>query len=279
MQLKAKNLALDPNFNIMTLNFIKEVLFSAGEILKKYFGSSGTLHTKQDQSNVVTESDFRSEEYIRSAISKTYPEHSILGEEHGFENKNSRYTWIIDPLDGTSNFAAKIPWFGILIALLKNNHPVISGAYLPMSDEMYLATKNGGATKNGQKIHASEESDLSKLLCCYSLDFQKDIQKTENEVQIIKRLVRNCQNLRSTNSLIDFCFVADGRLGATINQSMKIWDIAAPQLILEEAGAKVSDIHGNDIVYTPSDQSITQNYTAVAANPIIHEKVMDSIHI
>lgn len=279
MQLKAKNLALDPNFNIMTLNFIKEVLFGAGEILKDGFGSSGTLHTKQDQSNVVTESDFRSEEYIRSAISKTYPEHSILGEEHGFENKNSRYTWIIDPLDGTSNFAAKIPWFGILIALLKNNHPIISGAYLPMSDEMYLATKNGGATKNGQKIHASEESDLSKLLCCYSLDFQKDIQKTENEVQIIKRLVRNCQNLRSTNSLIDFCFVADGRLGATINQSMKIWDIAAPQLILEEAGAKVSDIHGNDIVYTPSDQSITQNYTAVAANPIIHEKVMDSIHI
>ena len=258
----------------MEISFIKEVLLGAGSILKDGFCSSITVHSKHDQSNVVTESDFRSEEFIRSAIFKSFPSHSILGEEHGFENKNSEYTWIIDPLDGTSNFAAKIPWFGILIALLKNNHPIISGAYLPMSAEMYLATKGGGAMKNGQKIHASAEEDLSKLLCCYSLDYQKDIQKTEAEVQIIKRLVSGSRNLRSTNCLIDFCFVADGRFGATINQSMKIWDIAAPQLIIEEAGGKVTDIDGNQMIYSPSEESLDQNFTAIAANKVVHDRVI-----
>ena len=146
-----------------------------------------------------------------------------------------------------------------------------------MSDDLYLATRGQGAYKNDQKIHTSKENDLSKLLCCYSLDYQEDINKTECEVQIIKNLVRNCRNLRTTNSLIDFCFVAEGKLGATINQSMKIWDIAAPQLIIEEAGGKVTDIVGTPIIYDPSEASLDQNYTAIAANPEIHSTVLELI--
>lgn len=262
----------------MTIDFIKDLLLNAGEILKVGFGSASTIGTKQDQSNVVTESDFKSEEFIRKAIAESYPSHNILGEEQGYEDKKSDYSWVIDPLDGTSNFAAHITWFGILIALLKQNTPILSGAYLPMSNELYYANIGGGAFKNGQKINVSSEKDLRNLLCCYSLDYSSDSQKTEAEVQIIKRLVQQSRNLRSTNCLIDFCFVADGKLGATINQSMKIWDIAAPQLILEEAGAKVSDIHGNQIVYMPSDQSLTENYTAIAANPEVHEKILKIVN-
>ncbi len=93
----------------MTINFLKETLLGAGEILMQGFGSTDTIQTKQDQSNVVTESDFKSEEFIRKTISNKYPTHNILGEEHGFENKQSDYTWIVDPLDGTSNFASQIP--------------------------------------------------------------------------------------------------------------------------------------------------------------------------
>jgi len=262
----------------MTIDFVKDLLLNAGEILKVGFGSSITISTKQDQSNVVTESDFKSEEFIRKAITESYPSHNILGEEHGYEDKMSEYTWVIDPLDGTSNFAAHIPWFGILIALLKQNIPMLSGAYLPMSDELYYAAKGNGSYKNDQKIHVNSETNLRNLLCCYSLDYSTNAKKTEGEVQIIKRLVQQCRNLRSTNCLIDFCFVADGKLGGTINQSMKIWDISSPQLILEEAGAKVTDIQGNRIVYSPSEKSLTENYTAVAANPTIHDKIMDLVH-
>jgi myo-inositol-1(or 4)-monophosphatase len=263
----------------MTVEFLKELLYSSGEILRDGFGQIKGIDSKQDQSNIVTEFDFQSESHIRDVISSTYPTHNILGEEHGFENKKSEYTWIIDPLDGTSNFAANIPWFGILIALLRNNKPVLSGAYLPMSDELYFATKGNGAFKNDRRIQVSKETKLSNLLCCYSLDFNIDIRKTSREVEIIKNLVQNCRNLRSTNSLLDFCFVAEGKFGATINQSMKIWDIAAPELILSEAGAKVTDANGRAIVYTPSDQSVSQNYTAAAANPVIHSEIMQLMHV
>ena len=258
----------------MTIQFLKSLLHSSGNILKDGFGLINAIDTKQDQSNIVTEFDFKSESDIRKTIAEHYPSHNILGEEHGFEDKYSEYTWIIDPLDGTSNYAANIPWFGVLVALLKNNTPILAGAYLPLSDELYHAIQGHGAFKNDKQIHVSEESDLSNLLCCYSLDYSTDIHKAEREVQIIKKLVQKCRNLRSTNSLIDFCFVAEGKFGATINQSMKIWDIASPELILKEAGAKVTDVQGNQIVYTPSAQSASQNYTAVAANPEIHAAVM-----
>ena len=263
----------------MTIDFLKNVLWGAGNILLDRFGTIGEINTKQDQSNVVTISDFESEEFIRSKIIEKYPEHNILGEEKGFEDSGSDYSWIIDPLDGTSNYAAGLPWFGVLIALLKNQTPVLAGAFLPSTDELYFATKGGGAYKNDQSIQVSNEIDLKNLLCCYSLDFSVDIEKTEQESRIIKDLAQNCRNIRSTNCLLDFCFTAEGKIGCAINQTMKIWDIAAPQLIIEEAGGKITDIDGGPIKYIPSVSSLTHNYTAVAANGKIHEQVMHLIHL
>ena len=258
----------------MDISFLKKLLINSGNILKDGFGRVTHYSNKHDQSNIVTEYDLKSEDAIRSMISTKYPDHNVLGEENGFEDKGSEFTWIIDPLDGTSNFAAQIPWFGILIALIKDNKPILGGGFLPLSAELYLAEKNRGAFKNNCPIHVTTEVELKNLLCCYSLDYSKDISKTEREVLIIKNLVQNFRNLRSTNSLVDFCMVADGRLGSAINQTMKIWDIAAPQLILEEAGAKVTDIDGNSLVYSPSSGSLEQNFTAVAANPVVHEKLL-----
>ena len=146
-----------------------------------------------------------------------------------------------------------------------------------MSNELYYATTDGGAFKNDLPIHAANEVDLKNILCCYSLDFSKDQSKTEGEVQLIKKLVQSCRNMRSTNSLLDFCFTAEGKFGAAINQTMKIWDIAALHLIMEKAGVRVTDIHGNQIEYDLSDQSINQNFTAIAANPSLHEKICSLI--
>lgn len=257
----------------MTLEFLKKLLITSGEILKEGFGSIAIYDTKQDQSNIVTEFDFRSEEIITKLIQQSFPDHNILGEENGFINNQSEYSWIIDPLDGTSNYTANIPWFGVLIALLKNGQAILSGAYLPMSNELYYATKGGGAFKNDQQIHVTKEVDLRNILCCYSLDFSEDPSKTEHEVQIIKGLVQQCRNMRSTNSLVDFCFTAEGKLGAAINQTMKIWDIAPTQLIMEEAGGIVTDIHGHPIVYELTSTSKDQNFTAIAANPALHKKI------
>lgn len=262
----------------MTKEFLKKLLITSGKILKQGFGSTSNYETKQDQSNIVTEFDFKSEKAITRLIQQSYPDHNILGEEEGFTNKDSRYTWIIDPLDGTSNYAAGIPWFGVLIALLKDSQVILSGAYLPISNELYYASLGGGAFKNDIQIHTSSERDLKNILCCYSLDFSEDPTKTEREVQIIKNLVLQCRNMRSTNSLVDFCYTAEGKLGAAINQTMKIWDIAATQLILEEAGTKVTDVHGNQIVYDLSNHSMDQNFSAISANPHLHERILDIIN-
>jgi myo-inositol-1(or 4)-monophosphatase len=261
----------------MHLDFIKKLLLESGEILRSGFGHVTQIDNKQDQSNIVTESDFKSEELIRKLISETHPDHNILGEEHGFEDKKSAYTWIVDPLDGTSNYAAQIPWFGVLVALVKNGQPIISGAYLPISNDLYLAQKGKGALKNNKRIAVASETNLKNILCCYSLDYSIDSTKTDREVQIIKNLVQNCRNLRSTNSCVDFCLVADGRIGAALNQTMKIWDIAAPQLIIEEAGGKVTDIEGKQIVYYPSEASLDQNFTAMAANLEVHGMTLQLI--
>ncbi len=258
----------------MTLEFLKSTLLTAGDILREGFGKNTGYSTKQDHSNIVTEYDFRTEAAIRKMISDKYPSHNLLGEERGFENKNSRYTWIIDPLDGTSNFAAGIPWFGILIALIDGSEAILGGSYLPITNEMYLAEKGKGATKNGVKIQCSSETDLRNLLFCYSLDYSPDINFTESEVQIIKKLVNSCRNLRVTNSCVDFCYVAEGKIGLAVNQNMKIWDIAAPLIILEEAGIRVTDMQGKKIDLSPSDKILNTNYPSIAANPVVHEKVL-----
>lgn len=276
--MNVKYLVLTFEIKSMTTGFLEKILIGAGEILRAGFGVATRIKTKQDQSNIVTDSDFKSEEYLRSMIRSAYPTHNVLGEEHGFENHSSDYTWIIDPLDGTSNFAAQIPWFGILVALVKDGKPILSGAYLPISNEMYLAEAGVGTLKNGKIMTVTSENNLKNLLCCYSLDFSKNTDKTEKEVRIIKNLVNSSRNIRSTNSIVDFCLVADGRIGAAINQTMKIWDVAAPQLIIEEAGGKVTDIDGHKIVYEPSEASTDKNFTAVAASKVIHSTVMKLIY-
>jgi len=258
----------------MTQEFLKSTLLATGDVLREGFGKNSGYTTKHDHSNIVTEYDFRAEEAIRKLIADKYPDHNLLGEEGGFENKDSRYTWIIDPLDGTSNFATGIPWFGILIALVDGDEAILGGAYLPISDELYMAEKGKGAYKNGIKIKCTSETDLRNLLFCYSLDYSPDINFTEKEVQIIKKLVNSCRNMRVTNSCVDFCLVAEGKLGLAINQSMKIWDIAAPLIIMEEAGVCVTNMQGEKIDLSPSEKILNANYPSIAANPVVHGKVM-----
>ena len=117
--------------------------------------------------------------------------------------------------------------FGILICVLKKNEPVIAGIYLPIYDLLYFAEKRKGATRNGEKISVSKETELKNILLAYSLDYSEDISKTEKESKIIKNIVQNVRNIRATNSVIDSCYTADGRLGGHISQTTKIWDIVA----------------------------------------------------
>mgnify|MGYP001765751124 FL=1 len=256
---------------------LTESLTRAGEILLENFGHISGYEIKESQSSIVTKADIDSEKAIIQLIQQKFPAHNTFGEETGFQNRGSEFTWVIDPLDGTSNFAAGIPWFGVIICLLKNSVPVLSGCYLPVQKLLYLAEKDKGATCNGTKITVSEETKLKNALVAYSLDYSEEKRKTELETRLIGRLVSNIRNLRSTNSVIDFCYTADGKLGGCLNQTTKIWDIAGPALLIEEAGGKATDINGNPFDFSLTDENYQRNFTIIAASKLLHSKLTEIV--
>ena len=120
---------------------------------------------KENQSSIVTNADIESEKTIIGIINNAFPGHNIISEECGYMHNGSEFTWVIDPLDGTSNFAAHIPWFGVLIAVLKDSEPILAGACLPIQQDVYLAEKGAGCFRNGERINATGNTNLRK---CWS---------------------------------------------------------------------------------------------------------------
>jgi myo-inositol-1(or 4)-monophosphatase len=259
-------------------NTIKKALYEAGKILLHNLGKISDYDVKESQSSIVTAADIESEKKIIEIILAKFPDHNTLGEETGFQNRNSEFTWVIDPLDGTSNFAAGLPWFGVIICVLTNSIPVMSGCFLPVQNEVYFAEKGKGATCNGKKIIVSTETKLKNILAAYSLDYSDESGKTEQESRVIVQLVNSIRNLRGTNCLIDFCYTADGKLGACINQTTKIWDIAGPGLIIEEAGGKATDIQGNTFDFSLNNSNYDRNFTIVCSNKILHPELLKIVN-
>ena len=147
--------------------FIQKITKAAGKAVLKRFGKDGVEYSKsEDAYNVVTKADLLSERIIISAILNKYPKHSILSEEEGEINAGADYRWIIDPIDGTMNFAASIPLFGVMICLAYKNRVVLSAIYLPVTDELFFAEAGRGAYLNGKRIHCSDTRELDSSRGC-----------------------------------------------------------------------------------------------------------------
>lgn len=247
---------------------MKELLISilkiSGKILLGYFEKPIIESKKESQSNIVTEADLESEKTIIRLIKERYPEHNIISEEFGFINNNSDYTWVIDPLDGTSNFASGIPWFGILIALFRGNTPIMGGAYLPVQDIIYFAEAGKGAIKNGKPLPAIKNKELKDSLFAFCVDYTEDTAFLNRGMEIYKYIVRSSRNIRSTNCLIDFLYVAEGKFGGVLNLHTKVWDISALGLIISEAGGIMKNINGNDIKFSIGEEIMLENFPVIA---------------
>jgi len=252
-------------------------LQAAGNLLLKNFGRTTTIKVKESDGSIVTETDIQSEKLILDILDKHPEQYNIISEECGFMEAGSEYTWIIDPIDGTSNFAAGLPWFGVILALMKDKIPVLGGMYLPLEKALYYAEKDRGAWKNDNPIRVNMARQLKDTLLAYSFDHSRDPGKTASEMKLIETISANVRNIRATNSLVDFCYVADGRLGAVINQTTKIWDIAGPSLIIQEAGGSVCDIRKNDLDFDVSAGSVSHNYSVVASGQSVHDELLSLI--
>ncbi len=260
---------------------MKQVLIQAlqlsGKLVMKEFGKIQLFQQKEYNASIVTAVDMASENLIVSIISAKFPDHNIIAEETGFKDNHSEYTWVIDPIDGTSNFAVGLPWFGILICLLKNSEPVLAGAYLPYYDKLYLAEKDKGAFCNDEKIQCSLETNAGNVLIAYSLDYSNNEEKLDREMKYIRAVVKHSRNIRATNSAIDLCYAAEGRIGACMNQTCRIWDIAGPSLIATEAGAVVTDFLDNPLDFRVNESNFMRNYEYVIANPRLHDILVQII--
>jgi len=254
---------------------MKETLIQAlkqsGKLVMKEFGKIQPFQQKEYNASIVTEVDLASENLIVSTITAKFPDHNIIAEETGFKDHKSDYTWVIDPIDGTSNFAVGLPWFGILICLMKNNEPLLGGAFLPYYNKLFLAEKNNGAYCNDVRIHCSSETKAANVLVSYSLDYSNNEEKLDREMKFMREIVKHSRNLRATNSAADLCYTAEGRLGACMNQTCKIWDIAALALISKEAGAEVTDFYGQPIDFRVDTSTYMRNYDFLIANKTLHE--------
>ena len=240
-----------------------KALLAAGSFQKENFNKAHHVEEKESISSIVTEVDFLCDKIIVDIIRQEFPRHNILTEESGFTNNHSHYTWVIDPLDGTSNFAAAIPWFGVLIALYENGQPIMAGAYLPMEDSLYYAEKAKGAWVNGQRL-CIENVELKQSLVGFAIDYSEDAILIKQGMNMYQSLVQHARNIRCTNSLLDFMMVADGRLGATLNFHTKIWDIAAPLLIIKEAGGLFKHLSGDEIECCPDEKASSINFSVMA---------------
>jgi len=252
-------------------------LRAAGKLLLENFGKTPRIKVKESDGSIVTETDIQSEKLILEILDRHPEQFNIISEECGIIKAGSEYTWIIDPIDGTSNFAAGLPWFGVIMALMKDKTPVLGGMYLPLEEDLYYAEKGKGAWKNEKPIRVSSASLLNDTLLAYSFDHSQDPGKTTSEMKLLAKIAANVRNIRATNSLVDFCYVADGRLGAVINQTTKIWDIAGPSLIIQEAGGAVCDINKKELDFNVTAGSLTQNYSVVASGQSVHHELLSLI--
>lgn len=255
--------------------FLHAVLHKSGEVASNSFGKVSSYSLKDDPNQVVSVVDRLSEKLFIDSISQMYPEDSIIAEESGYIKRNGPNTWIIDPIDGSSNYVLGLPWFGVMAACVDVNFvPISAGIYLPLTKEIVIAQRGAGAFYNGQRIYVKPENDLSKCLVSVCADSSSDAEYVAKVTNFYKDVLSSARNIRSTNSSADYFYASVGKLGALVNFSNKIWDIAPIALIAAEAGMKVSDVNGQAIDLLRFKNDLSKSHSLVCANPGIFEKVL-----
>lgn len=246
--------------------FIKSVLQESSIIAKKYFQNTLEIDKAGDNNQVLTQADLEIGNYIINRIKVEFPDYNIIDEEAGIINNNSEFTFVVDPIDGTSNFSNGLPHYGIMIGLLHNNVSIAGGAVLPYFNELYYAEKGEGAWLNDKKINVTNQMDFSKTLGCYWIDgFKDNPERTFKDCKKLADYALELRNVRISNSVYDICKLAEGKYSIVVCTSSKIWDNVPLQIIVEEAGGVFWNENGIRSIYkNPYDTNKNYNFFAFA---------------
>jgi len=220
-----------------------EAVREAAAIVKKYYGNATVLH-KLDKS-LTTKADVESEEAIKSVLQKRFPNYSILGEETGRTGEKSDYLWIVDPLDGTTNYSFQNPFFDISLALTYKHNPIIGVVLYPSQNELFYAENGKGAYLNKAMIAVSNANDFedSIITFCHGRD-QESVKRVIEAFSRLKLVNNKVRQLGA--AALELCYVACGRTDVFLMVGINPWDVAAGAIILKEAGGKVTDFNGKN---------------------------------
>jgi len=248
------------------LEIAKIAARKAGEIHLKYFSQDVDYSLKGD-ATPVTLADKESEKIIIETIKEKFPDHGFLGEESGKSSSDSEYLWIIDPLDSTKNFIRGLPLFSTEIALMKDDELLVGVSYAAAINDMAFAAKGMGAFVNDKKVEVSKIDDLAESYLSYSNLKYYDQDGSLGKLIELSHKVRSC---RAIGDAWPYRRLAEGKIDIVVEASIKIWDIAAITLIIEEAGGKVTDMQGNKINLDST--------TILATNGKLHQEILDSFN-
>jgi myo-inositol-1(or 4)-monophosphatase len=212
-----------------------------GTVLKQYWGNLHNIKEKEFAGDLVTEADQQSEKIILEWITRHFPDHQILAEESGLSQQHSEFIWVIDPLDGTTNYAHQYPMAAVSIGLVYQQEPLLGVIYNPFTEELYQAAKNMGACLNKHPIRVSSTVDLSKSLLATGFAYDRR-ETTDNNYAEFCHLTHLTQGVRRAGAAsLDLAYVACGRLDGYWERGLKPWDMAAGIILVKEAGGQVSD--------------------------------------
>jgi myo-inositol-1(or 4)-monophosphatase len=238
--------------------------------MQRFFQGEFTISSKEGINDLVTEADLASEKAIFEIIKNDYPDHFLLSEETGEIVTDSSYKWIIDPIDGTVNFAHGLPLCCVSIGLEQDGHMIMGAVYNPFVKEFFFAQKGYGATLNDKKIAVSQETSV--LTSCLVTGFPYTyLDQPNGPLEVFSRLIRGGVPVRRLGSAaIDLCWVAAGRFDGFYEHKLNAWDSAAGYLMVEEAGGRVSDFTGSP--YSPYQPHI------IATNGKIHDELISVVN-
>ncbi len=221
----------------------------AGNMMMKEFRALSPEQIRfKDKRELVTNTDIKVNHFLVDKIRQAFPSHSILSEEEGFKKgkgSSDGYQWVVDPLDGTTNFIMRHTFFTTTLALLKDGVPQIGIIYAPYTRELFVAEKGKGARRNEMRMHVSDEGNLKTSFLCFAYSHEKkSLQRAVAAYQHFEFETRSMRHFGSSS--LELAFVAAGRVdGMIITPPVRIWDVAAGMLMVQEAGGMVTDFNGD----------------------------------
>lgn len=254
------------------LEEVVAIIRGAGSIVMRHYAAPIPTTSKSSRIDIVTEADEEAEKYIVRELLARHPDHHIVGEEGGGQGAaagSAPYHWFVDPIDGTVNFASKLPIFSTSIALTTPDHqPVLGAVYDPTRDELFTAIRGEGAHLNGRPLAVTDTAELIDSVISTGFPYDKQTNPDNNLKEWAAFLVRIRGERRLGSAALDLCYVGAGRLDGFWEKDLKPWDAMAGMLVVREAGGRVTDYAGGEYPQR------TYRGRYIASNGPLHEAML-----